>query len=67
LKRLSLFAAAVKGTHTSKPGVGVEQSAAFTLTFGAPPAYETDGEYRRAKSETLDVTCVPGALRVVRP
>ncbi len=67
LKRLSLFAAAVKGTHTSKPGVGVEQSAKFTLRFAAPPAYETDGEYRRAKSETLDVTCVPGALRVVRP
>ncbi len=37
LKRLSLFAAAVKGTHTSKPGVGVEQAAKFTLTFAAPP------------------------------
>ena len=45
---------------------GVEQSAQFTLTFAAPPAYETDGEYRQAKSAELEVTCVPGALRVVR-
>jgi diacylglycerol kinase (ATP) len=67
LKRLGLFAAAVKGTHVSKPGVSVEQAAKFTLRFAAPPAYETDGEYRRAKSASLDVTCLPGALRVVRP
>jgi diacylglycerol kinase (ATP) len=65
LKRLSLFGAAVKGTHVAKPGVNVEQSAKFSLTFASPPAYETDGEYRQAKSATLEVTCVPGALRVV--
>lgn len=67
LKRLGLFAAAVKGTHVAKPGVNVEQSAHFALTFPAPPAYETDGEYRQAKSAQLDVTCVPAALRVVVP
>jgi diacylglycerol kinase (ATP) len=67
MKRLGLFAAAVKGTHVTKPGVNVEQSAKFTLTFSSPPAYETDGEYRRAKSAALEVTCVPGALRVVAP
>ncbi len=65
LKRLALFAAAVKGTHVSKPGVRVEQSAKFSLTFGSPPAYETDGEYRRARTAELEVSCVPGALRVV--
>jgi diacylglycerol kinase (ATP) len=66
LKRLKLFAAAVKGTHVTMPAVNVEQAAKFTLRFAAPPAYETDGEYRQAKSATLDVTCLPGALRVVR-
>ncbi len=65
LKRLGLFAAAVKGTHVAKPGVNVEQSARFTLTFSAPPAYETDGEYRRAKAAQLEVACVAAALRVV--
>jgi diacylglycerol kinase (ATP) len=66
LKRLGLFAAAVKGTHVAKPGVSVEQSANFSLTFASPPAYETDGEYRQAKTTELDVMCVPAALRVVR-
>ena len=66
MKRLSLFAAAGKGTHVTKPGVGVEQAARFTLTFATPPAYETDGEYRQAKSAELEVTCAPSALRVVR-
>jgi diacylglycerol kinase (ATP) len=65
LKRLGLFMAAVKGTHVSKPGVSVEQAAKFVLTFSAPPAYETDGEYRQAKASELEVSCVPGALRVV--
>jgi diacylglycerol kinase (ATP) len=67
LKRLGLFAAAVKGTHVTKPGVNVEQAATFSLTFAAPPAYETDGEYRQARSAELEVSCVPGALRVVVP
>jgi diacylglycerol kinase (ATP) len=65
LKRLVLFAAAAKGTHVRKPGVNVEQAATFSLKFAVPPAYETDGEYRQARSAELDVTCVPGALRVV--
>jgi diacylglycerol kinase (ATP) len=66
LKRLGLFMAAVKGTHVSKPGVRVEQSPKFSLSFASPPAYETDGEYRQAKTVELEVTCVPAALRVVR-
>ncbi|MBI1795638.1 MAG: diacylglycerol kinase family lipid kinase [Candidatus Eisenbacteria bacterium] len=67
LGRLGLFVAATRGTHTAHPRVVTEQAAAFTLTFPAPPAYETDGEYRRAVSAELEVTCVPGALRVVTP
>ncbi len=65
MKRLGLFAAAVKGTHVTKAGVSVEQASKFSLTFNAPPAYETDGEYRQAKSAQLEVACVPAALRVV--
>jgi diacylglycerol kinase (ATP) len=65
LQRAALFAAAVKGTHGTKPGVTIDQAALFTLRFAAPPAYETDGEYRRATSAELAVSCVPGALRVV--
>jgi diacylglycerol kinase (ATP) len=63
--RLGLFASAIRGTHVSRPGVHVEQAPSFTLRFPAPPAYETDGEYRRAGGAELEVSCVPHALRVV--
>ncbi|MEK7824504.1 MAG: YegS/Rv2252/BmrU family lipid kinase [Candidatus Eisenbacteria bacterium] len=65
LARLGLFVAATRGTHTSDPRVVIEQAARFTLRFPAPPAYETDGEYRRAAGPELEITCVPRALRVV--
>lgn len=65
LGRLGLFASAMRGTHVSRPGVQVEQAESFTLRFPAPPAYETDGEYRRASTAELVVACVPRALRVV--
>ena len=65
LRRLRLFGAVIRGTHEALPDVDVERSARFTLEFAAPPAYETDGEYRRASSATVEVVCVPRALRVV--
>jgi diacylglycerol kinase (ATP) len=67
LRRMKLFGAATKGTHVTLPEVRTEQSPCFTLSFPAPPAYETDGEYNRASSATLEVRCVPRALRVVTP
>lgn len=67
LRRVALFAAATKGTHVRAPEVSVEQAPCFTLAFPTPPAYETDGEYNRARSTRLEVRCVPGVLRVVTP
>jgi len=67
LRRVRLFGAATRGTHVGLPEVRAEQSDRFTLSFAAPPAYETDGEYNRASASTLEVRCVPGALRVVTP
>jgi diacylglycerol kinase (ATP) len=67
LRRARLFGAATKGTHVMHAEVQTEQAPSFTLEFPAPPAYETDGEYNRAASSTLEVRCVPGALRVVAP
>jgi len=65
LGRLSLFVAVMRGTHTADPRVVAEQAERFTLRFPSPPAYETDGEYRRAATAELEITCVPRALRVV--
>ena len=66
-RRIGLFSAAARGTHLTHPDVRSEQAPRFVLSFAAPPAYETDGEYNRAASATLEVACVPGALRVVTP
>ena len=59
LTRISMLAAAPSGRHVRNPLVLSEQASLFTLTFAAPPAYETDGEYNRAKSSTLEISCVP--------
>lgn len=67
LRRVALFAAAVKGTHVGAPEVTVQQAPCFTLRFAEPPAYETDGEYHRAASARVEIACVPSALRVVAP
>ena len=66
-RRLQLFGAVIRGTHEAMPEVHVEPSRAFTLRFPAAPAYETDGEYRRAASATIEVACVPNGLRLVVP
>jgi diacylglycerol kinase (ATP) len=65
LGRIGLFVATTRGTHTADPRVITEQASRFTLRFPAPPAYETDGEYRRAERDVLEIECVPNALRVV--
>ena len=67
LTRISMLAAAPSGKHVRNPLVLSEQASLFTLKFGAPPAYETDGEYNTAKSSTIEISCVPGALRVATP
>jgi diacylglycerol kinase (ATP) len=67
LTRISMLAGAPSGRHVRNPLVLSEQSEKFTLKFGAPPDYETDGEYNTAKSSTIEISCVPGALRVVAP
>jgi diacylglycerol kinase (ATP) len=67
LARMRLFAAATKGTHVMAPEVLVEQSSSFSLEFPQPPAFETDGEYNRAKGTVVKIDCVPRALRVIAP
>jgi diacylglycerol kinase (ATP) len=67
LERVKLFAAATRGTHGASPGVRIEQAPGFTLGFASPPAYETDGEYRRARTSEIAISCVPRALRVIAP
>lgn len=66
-RRIKLFGAATRGIHVALHEVVSEQAPEFTVHFATPPAYETDGEYRRAASADVVITCVPAALRIVAP
>ena len=66
-RRLPLMLRLMKGTHTEAPEVTAIGGRSFRLGFDSPPAYETDGEWNRAKSSELLVETVPSALRVLAP
>ena len=63
--RLALLLAVIRGTHLSHPLVRTTRAPTFELRFAEPPAYECDGELRRALSRDVRVRCEPGAIRVM--
>jgi diacylglycerol kinase (ATP) len=66
-RRLAIMGRLLQGTHESSPDVALAGGAHFRLRFPAPPTYETDGEWNRARSAELEVATLPGALRVLAP
>ncbi len=67
LRRLAVMAALLRGRHAAAPEVTLSRGARFRLRFDAPPTYETDGEWRRAKTNELIVETRPRALDVLVP
>jgi diacylglycerol kinase (ATP) len=67
LARLGVLVRLLQGTHEGSPEVAPARASRFRLRFDAPPAYETDGEWNRAKTADLTVETRPGALRVLVP
>ena len=65
--RLNAMMRLLRGTHAGLREVATARSHSFRLVFDAPPAYETDGEWNRARSAELVVSTVPAALRVLAP
>lgn len=65
LRRLQLLGAATRGAHTAHKEVRVNRAPEFTLAFDEPQFYETDGEIHQAERATVEVRCVPRALRVI--
>lgn len=65
--RLAALARLLRGTHRELADVAEVRSPSFHLAFDAPPAYETDGEWNRARTAELHVDIVPSALRVLAP
>jgi diacylglycerol kinase (ATP) len=64
-RRISMLAAATRGTHFRFAECTMERARSFQLSFPSPPTYETDGELHSAASADLTVSSCPAALRVV--
>ena len=67
LRRLDIMQRLLRGVHEGSPLVKADQASRLRLRFlsGDPPTYETDGEWNRAKSATVEIETLPGALRVL--
>ncbi len=66
LDRLRLFGAAMSGGHIGRSGVSTIRGTRITLEFDAPPACQRDGELDQLHETSVTLSCVPGALKVVR-
>jgi diacylglycerol kinase family enzyme len=67
LRRVALFARAIRGAHLSSRGVESMRAASFRMEFDAAPAFEADGELHRARGCVVTIGCRPGALHVIGP
>jgi diacylglycerol kinase (ATP) len=65
--RLQAMGALLKGAHNSLPGVRTVRARRAVFEFNAPPAFETDGEWRQAKAASLTIETLPMALDVLVP
>jgi diacylglycerol kinase (ATP) len=65
VRRVRLFAAAVRGTHLGFPEAECTRTAGTLFRFREPPSFQVDGDLYRASGPEVVVRCVPSALRVV--
>ncbi len=57
----------LRGTHGRHPFVSSRKAKRLSYRFQEPPAYETDGEWNRARTCQLEIEVVPRALQVLVP
>jgi YegS/Rv2252/BmrU family lipid kinase len=65
--RLDVMLRLLRGRHLGHPKVQAVSTARLVCRFEAPPSYETDGEWNRARSSELVIEAVPRALSVLVP
>jgi diacylglycerol kinase (ATP) len=65
--RVGALVRLLRGTHEAHPKVSSLAARRLVYRFAAPPAYETDGEWNRAKGSEVVVESVPRALDVLVP
>jgi diacylglycerol kinase (ATP) len=67
LRRLKILVGLLRGTHAASPDVAASRASRYLFRFAAPPAYEVDGEWTKAKSAELLLEVVPRALALRVP
>jgi diacylglycerol kinase (ATP) len=65
--RFSALVRLLRGTHREMAEVATARAPSFRLTFETPPAYETDGEWNRARTAELEITVLRSALDILAP
>jgi diacylglycerol kinase (ATP) len=66
-RRLAVMKRLIDGTHDRAPEVTITRSRSLHLSFAEAPSYEVDGEWYRAENKDIEITVIPGALRVLAP
>lgn len=65
--RLRAMGALMRGTHNELPNIGTTKASRAVFNFASPPSFETDGEWRQAKTPTIVIETLPQALAVLTP
>jgi diacylglycerol kinase (ATP) len=65
IRRIRLFARALRGTHLGLSEVQSARAQRISLQFSEAPMMEIDGELRQARSSTVEIECMPRALNVI--
>ncbi len=65
--RLGVMLRLLRGRHLTHPKVEAISTSRLACRFEAPPSYETDGEWNRARSAELVIEALPRALSVLVP
>ncbi len=65
IRRMGMLASVARGSHLARPECMLRRAEWFSLSFDQAPAYQVDGELRRAMSSSVRVSSCPAALRVV--
>jgi diacylglycerol kinase (ATP) len=65
--RLRLFNLAERGRHVGSDQVEIVDGRRLRLRFETPPRFELDGDLRRSSEREVQLSVLPGALRVVAP
>ena len=66
-RRVSALVRLLRGTHEAHPRVFAVPASRLVCRFESPPAYETDGEWNRARDAEVVVETLSNALQVIVP